>query len=61
MAGHSKWSKVKRSKGALDVKRGALFSKLAKEISVAARMGGAEAHVHATFDVPEEVPVQIQT
>lgn len=43
MAGHSKWSKVKRSKGALDVKRGALFSKLAKEISVAARMGGAEA------------------
>ncbi|CAN5574725.1 YebC/PmpR family DNA-binding transcriptional regulator [soil metagenome] len=42
MAGHSKWSKVKRSKGALDVKRGALFSKLAKEITIAARMGGGD-------------------
>jgi YebC/PmpR family DNA-binding regulatory protein len=40
MAGHSKWSKVKRFKGALDVKRGKLFSKLSKEIMVAARMGG---------------------
>ncbi len=42
MAGHSKWSKVKRLKGALDVKRGTLFSKLAKEITVAARMGGGD-------------------
>ncbi len=42
MAGHSKWSKVKRSKGALDVKRGAIFSKLAKEISIAARTGGGD-------------------
>jgi YebC/PmpR family DNA-binding regulatory protein len=42
MAGHSKWSKIKRTKGALDVKRGALFSKLAKEISIAARMGGGD-------------------
>lgn len=42
MAGHSKWSKVKRLKGALDVKRGALFSKLSKEISVAARVGGGD-------------------
>ena len=42
MAGHSKWSKVKRSKGALDVKRGKLFSKLSKEITVAARMGGGD-------------------
>ncbi|MCX7869009.1 MAG: YebC/PmpR family DNA-binding transcriptional regulator, partial [Terrimicrobiaceae bacterium] len=40
MAGHSKWSKVKRIKGALDAKRGMLFSKLSKEISVAARAGG---------------------
>jgi YebC/PmpR family DNA-binding regulatory protein len=40
MAGHSKWSKVKRFKGALDAKRGRLFSKLSKEISVAARLGG---------------------
>ena len=42
MAGHSKWSKVKRSKGALDVKRGALFSKLAKEITISAKMGGGD-------------------
>jgi YebC/PmpR family DNA-binding regulatory protein len=40
MAGHSKWSKVKRFKGALDAKRGRLFSKLSKEITVAARLGG---------------------
>jgi YebC/PmpR family DNA-binding regulatory protein len=40
MAGHSKWSKVKRFKGALDAKRGRLFSKLSKEIAVAAKLGG---------------------
>jgi YebC/PmpR family DNA-binding regulatory protein len=42
MAGHSKWSKVKHIKGPLDQKRGQLFSKLAKEISVAARLGGGD-------------------
>jgi YebC/PmpR family DNA-binding regulatory protein len=42
MAGHSKWSKVKRFKGALDAKRGAIFSKLAKEISIAAKTGGGD-------------------
>jgi YebC/PmpR family DNA-binding regulatory protein len=42
MAGHSKWSKVKRIKGAIDVKRGRLFSKLSKEITVAARMSGGD-------------------
>jgi YebC/PmpR family DNA-binding regulatory protein len=42
MAGHSKWSKVKRIKGAIDVKRGKLFSKLSKEITVAARRGGGD-------------------
>jgi YebC/PmpR family DNA-binding regulatory protein len=42
MAGHNKWSKVKRLKGALDQKRGKLFSKLAKEITVAARAGGGD-------------------
>jgi YebC/PmpR family DNA-binding regulatory protein len=40
MAGHNKWSKVKRLKGALDAKRGKLFSKLAKEITLAAKTGG---------------------
>lgn len=42
MAGHSKWSKVKRFKGALDAKRGALFSKLAREITIAAKIGGGD-------------------
>ena len=42
MAGHNKWSKIKRIKGALDQKRGKLFSKLAKEIAVAARTGGGD-------------------
>jgi YebC/PmpR family DNA-binding regulatory protein len=42
MAGHSKWSKVKHIKGPLDQKRGQLFSKLAKEITVAAKMGGGD-------------------
>lgn len=39
MAGHSKWATTKRKKGALDAKRGALFTKLGKNISVAARNG----------------------
>jgi YebC/PmpR family DNA-binding regulatory protein len=42
MSGHSKWSKVKRFKGALDAKRGALFSKLAREITIAAKIGGGD-------------------
>lgn len=42
MSGHSKWSTIKRKKGALDAKRGKIFSKLAKEITVAARMGGGD-------------------
>lgn len=40
MAGHSKWANIKHRKGAQDKKRGALFTKLIKEITVAARMGG---------------------
>lgn len=42
MAGHSKWSKVKHTKGPLDVKRGAMFSRLVKEITLAARLGGGD-------------------
>src|SRR5207237_7702890 len=42
MAGHSKWSKVKRFKGAIDAKRGKIFSKLSKEISIAAKSGGSD-------------------
>lgn len=40
MSGHSKWSTIKRKKGALDAKRGKIFSKLIKEITIAARVGG---------------------
>jgi YebC/PmpR family DNA-binding regulatory protein len=40
MAGHSKWAKVKHFKGALDAKRGKIFSKLSKEITIAAKIGG---------------------
>ncbi|MFA5905127.1 MAG: YebC/PmpR family DNA-binding transcriptional regulator, partial [Desulfobacula sp.] len=42
MSGHSKWSTIKHKKGAADAKRGKIFSKLIKEITVAARMGGAD-------------------
>jgi YebC/PmpR family DNA-binding regulatory protein len=40
MSGHSKWSTIKRKKGAADAKRGALFTKLGKELELAARSGG---------------------
>lgn len=42
MSGHSKWSTIKRKKGAIDAKRGKVFSKLIKEITVAARQGGGD-------------------
>ena len=41
MSGHSKWSSIKHKKGATDAKRGKIFSKLIKEITVSARMGGS--------------------
>ncbi len=42
MSGHSKWSQIKRQKGVADAKRGQVFTKLGREISVAARQGGAD-------------------
>src|SRR5512137_154925 len=42
MSGHSKWSSIKHKKGAADAKRGQIFTKLIKEITVAARMGGGD-------------------
>ena len=42
MSGHSKWSTIKRKKGAADAKRGAIFTRLAREIAVAAREGGGD-------------------
>ena len=42
MSGHSKWSTIKRKKGALDAKRSKIFSKISKEITVAAKLGGSD-------------------
>ncbi len=47
MAGHNKWSKIKRKKGVNDAKRGALFTKLIREITVAAREGGGSVDFNA--------------
>ena len=47
MAGHNKWSKIKRKKGVNDAKRGALFTKLIREITVAARDGGGDPEYNA--------------
>jgi YebC/PmpR family DNA-binding regulatory protein len=46
MSGHSKWSQIKRQKGANDAKRGALFTKLTREIITAARQGGGDAEAN---------------
>jgi YebC/PmpR family DNA-binding regulatory protein len=43
MSGHSKWSTIKRKKGAADAKRGKIFTKLIREIATAARLGGGDA------------------
>lgn len=43
MSGHSKWSSIKHKKGAADAKRGKIFTRLIREITVAARMGGGDA------------------
>ncbi len=42
MSGHSKWSTIKRKKGAVDAKRGKVFGRLTKEVAVAARLGGGD-------------------
>lgn len=47
MAGHNKWSKVKHIKGAVDAKRGRLFSKLAREIAISAKEGGGDAGLNS--------------
>ncbi len=46
MSGHSKWSTIKRKKAATDAKRGNLFTRLAREISVAAREGGGDPEIN---------------
>ena len=48
MSGHSKWSKIKRDKGANDAKRGAIFTKLGNQIAIAAR-GGVDPDLNSTL------------
>jgi YebC/PmpR family DNA-binding regulatory protein len=47
MSGHSKWSTIKRKKGAIDAKRGKIFTKVIKEITLAARLGGGDPETNA--------------
>ncbi|MCA9382154.1 YebC/PmpR family DNA-binding transcriptional regulator [Candidatus Dojkabacteria bacterium] len=49
MSGHSKWAKIKRAKGANDAKRGQLFTKIANQISIAAREGGGDPEMNFTL------------
>jgi YebC/PmpR family DNA-binding regulatory protein len=49
MAGHSKWAQIKRKKGAVDARRGQLFTKLARAITVAARDGGGDPEGNAAL------------
>jgi YebC/PmpR family DNA-binding regulatory protein len=44
MSGHSKWASIKHKKGALDAKRGKVFTKIIREMSIAARLGGGDAN-----------------
>jgi len=47
MSGHSKWSTIKRKKGAIDSRRGKIFTKIIKEITLAARLGGGDPEANA--------------
>jgi len=49
MSGHSKWAKIKRQKGVKDAKRGALFTKLAKVITISASEGGGDPNMNFTL------------
>jgi YebC/PmpR family DNA-binding regulatory protein len=49
MSGHSKWKTIQHKKGAADAKRGKIFSKLSKELTIAARAGGGDPNMNATL------------
>lgn len=49
MSGHNKWSSIKHKKGATDAKKGKVFSKIAKEITVAAKAGGGDPNANASL------------
>lgn len=65
MSGHSKWAQIKRAKGANDVKRGQLFTKFGREISVSAREGGADpdgnARLRMAIDRAREANMPLDT
>src|SRR5689334_25276973 len=61
MSGHSKWSTIKRQKGANDAKRGAVFTKVAREISVAARAGGADPDANYRLRLAMDKPRSVNT
>ena len=46
MSGHNKWSTIKHKKGAADAKRGKIFTRIIKEMTVAARLGGGDANAN---------------
>ena len=52
MSGHSKWATIKRKKAATDAKRGKIFTKLIKELIIAARDGGGDSDANHAFDRP---------
>ena len=49
MSGHSKWSTIKRKKGTADAKRGAIFTRISKDITLAAREGGGDADMNPSL------------
>jgi YebC/PmpR family DNA-binding regulatory protein len=51
MSGHSKWSTIKRKKGAADAKRGQVFTRLARELSIAARQGGGDPNANTRLRI----------
>src|SRR5437773_9893262 len=65
VSGHSKWAQIKRAKGANDVKRGQMFTKLGREISVSAREGGGDpagnARLRMAIDHAKEANMPMDT
>jgi len=65
VSGHSKWAQIKRAKGANDVKRGQLFTKLGREVTIAAREGGADpdgnARLRMAIDRAREANMPMET
>ena len=67
MAGHSKWANIQHRKGAQDKKRGKLFTKLIREITVAARMGGSDLDANPRLRIAvdkakaQSMPISLRT